>query len=115
MESTSAALKEYMQRNKISVMTNDDERLFNAIVNLKKNYTKELENRKTTILIDHNEVFVAPVIKQNTTKIEKNEPKKTAVKCEVLICQATKMNGERCTAKAKAGCVFCGRHLPKDK
>lgn len=115
MENTSVARTEYMQRNKIVTMTNEDERLFNAIVNLKKNYAKELENRKTSILIDHHEIFVAPVIKQNTTKIEKSDPKKTAVKCELLICQATKMNGEHCTAKAKPGCVFCGRHLPKDK
>ena len=94
---------EYMKRNNISTVTNEDERLIKAIVNLRKNYANELEKRKTVLLIEHNEVFNEPVIKQ--------EIQKPSV--VVHYCKAIKMDGNKCTAKAKPNCEFCGRHLPK--
>ena len=104
---------EYMARNNLSTLSADDERFIKAKFNLRKNYAAELEKRKTSILIDLHSINHAPVVKEpqkNTT--QKKEVKKTA---EVQICQATKMDGNPCTAKAKPGCVFCGRHLPKEK
>ena len=99
--------KLYMERNNCNHLTEDDTRLIHAIHNLHKNYSKELENRKSIILINHDETFVAPIIKKETKTIQKQ--------VQQDICQATKMDGNKCTAKAKPGCVFCGRHLPKLK
>ena len=94
---------EYMKRNNISSPTSEDERLINAIVNLRTNYASELQKRKTVRIIEHNEVFNEPIIKQ--------EIQKPSV--VVHYCQAIKMDGNKCTAKAKPNCEFCGRHLPK--
>ena len=54
-------------------------------------------------------------------KQEKDELKQKATqekpdanpKLEIVYCHATKMDGKKCTAKAKNGCNFCGRHTPK--
>jgi len=97
--------KLYIERNNCKNLTQDDTRLIQAIYNLHKNYAKELENRKSIILIHHEEAFVAPIIKKETKEKQIHQQ----------ICQATKMDGNKCTAKAKPGCVFCGRHLPKLK
>ena len=107
---------EYMARNKLNNLNADDERFLKAKYNLKKNYASELQKRKTTILIDIHAENHAPIIKEqkkNETEIQKKIPKKNTE--EIQICQATKMDGNPCTAKAKPGCVFCGRHLPKEK
>lgn len=106
--------EEYSKRNKITQTNEEDERLIKAISNLRKNYADVLSKRKSVILIDPREAFVAPVIKQEKTK-ETKKQKKNVPKVEIVYCQATKMDGAKCTAKAKIGCVFCGRHLPKDK
>lgn len=100
--------KLYIKRNNCTDLSEDDTRLIQAIYNLHKNYSKELENRKSTILINHEEAFVAPIIKKDTKQKQVQE-------IQQHICQATKMDGNKCTAKAKPGCVFCGRHLPKLK
>ena len=102
---------EYMARNKLQTLSCDDERLIKAKYNLRKNYAAELEKRKTTILIDLHSLHHAPVVKIDPP--QKKDSKKPTV--SVQICQAIKMDGNPCTAKAKAGCVFCGRHLPKEK
>ena len=92
--------KNYMTRNNIDVCSEQDELLIKAIFNLRNNYAKELETRRTTKFIEST----------NTKKIIKNVE---LPKVEVQLCQATKLDGNKCTAKAKPGCVFCGRHLPK--
>lgn len=114
MDSFESVRSEYMKRNDLSGVSTQDTRLINAICNLRKHYAEELKKRHTTILIDQNEIMYAPVIKQPPAK---KEEKKTAAKSktEEVYCQATKMDGNKCTAKAKPGCVFCGRHLPKQK
>ena len=111
MDSIESVRTEYMTRNKIEHCDKNDERMINAIFNLRKNYASELEKRKTIKLIDQSEAFVAPVIKKEEEK--KKKPKEQKENVKVAICQATKMDGNPCTAKAKLGCVFCGRHLPK--
>ena len=44
---------------------------------------------------------------------QKAKQEKQAAKPEVVYCHATKMDGKKCTAKAKNGCNYCGRHAPK--
>ena len=112
MDSIESVRIEYMKRNNIEHCDENDERMINAIFNLRKNYASELEKRKTTKLIDHSEAFVAPVIKKEENIKQKGQ-KEQKENTKVVICQATKMDGNPCTAKAKVGCVFCGRHLPK--
>ena len=109
MLSLESVREEYKQNNKINSLTSDDERLINAIFNLRKNYAIELEKRKTTKLISIKEINFVPVIHEKTQDKTKKTEKSDA------ICQATKLDGNKCTAKAKIGCVFCGRHLPKQK
>ena len=111
MDSIESVRTEYMNRNKIEQCDKNDERMINAIFNLRKNYASELEKRKSIKLIDPSEAFVAPVIKKEEEK--KKKPKEQKENAKIVICQATKMDGNPCTAKAKIGCVFCGRHLPK--
>ena len=102
---------EYIKRNNISVMSSDDERLVNAIAKVRNKYAEELQKRKTTKMISIDEI--TNICEK---QVIKSEPKtKTKKETEVVFCQATKMDGNKCTAKAKPGCVFCGRHLPKDK
>jgi hypothetical protein len=110
MESIESVRTEYIQRNKISQCDHDDERMISAIHNLRKNYASELEKRKTIKLIDPSEAFVSAVIKKQ------EEPKKKEKETvAVVICKAIKMDGNPCTTKTKFGCVFCGRHLPKQQ
>ena len=108
--------KMYIKRNDRTILSSDDERLITAIYNLRKNYASDLEKRHSTILIDAKDVRIAPIIKKNETKNEKVTKSKIKDSNQtVQYCQATKMDGNQCTAKAKTGCVFCGRHLPKEK
>ena len=93
---------QYMSRNSESLNQND-EKLIAAIYNLKKNYTKSLEDRKCTKLIDISEIKTKVNIEP---KISKEKPQKKT-------CKAIKMDGNQCAAAAKENCDFCGRHLPK--
>ena len=106
---------EYMARNKLSTLTADDERFIQAKHNLRKNYAAELQKRRTTILIDLHAINHAPIIKEEKKPEKEIKKKESKSNTETQICQATKMDGKPCTAKAKPGCVFCGRHLPKEK
>jgi hypothetical protein len=101
--------KEYFSRNNLDTLREEDKLLINAIYNLRKNYAQELEKRKTTILIDHKEAFVAPIVQKETEK-KKQAIKITNPSVDVQYCQAIKMDGNKCTAKAKYGGCFCGRH-----
>tara|TARA_B110000977_G_C11091322_1_gene497072 strand:+ start:14179 stop:14505 length:327 start_codon:yes stop_codon:yes gene_type:complete len=103
--------KKYIERNSSGKILAEDERLINAIHNLRKNYAKELENRKTVVLIEHKEAFVAQIIKKENTQDKEAVKKKE--NSAIQYCQATKMDGNKCTAKVKPNCAFCGRHLPK--
>ena len=96
------AKNQYMSRNS-APLNEKDEKLITAIYNLKKNYTKALDDRKCTKLIDFSEIQTKINIKPTSLK-EKPQKK---------ICQAIKMDGKPCTAAAKENCEFCGRHLPK--
>ena len=89
-------------------MTDFDEKMQNAIKKMKESYNKH-NNRKSIIVLKPEDIINMQnkaMTKKSPTKAKKNEP---------LICKAIKMNNEKCTAKAKPNCEFCGRHMPKNK
>lgn len=92
-----------------SKMTKADyeKKLKESIDKIKKKYESELAKKKCikVISFDERPKIIEPVKK----------PEKTKKASETIqYCKATKMNGEKCTAKAKAGCGgFCGRHCKK--
>ena len=92
------------------ILTEEDQRLMNAIFNLRKNYEIELDKRKCTVQIDPSELKQNPtIIIHKETPKEKQSKKSVEFEC---ICQAVKMDGSPCTSKAKFG-NFCGRHKEK--
>jgi hypothetical protein len=98
---------------KTGVLTEFDNQMLNAISKMKEKY-KEHTNRRCSVLLSekelrniHNKVDVSP---EEPHKMYEHEKILTGT---ILICTATKMNGEICTSKAKPGCLFCGRHISK--
>ena len=94
-------------------MNEFDEQMMTAIAKMKEKY-KEHTNRRSIVVITQEQVrnIKREPVTTNKPKKEKKE-KVPAATSGVVICDATKMNGEKCTAKAKPGCKFCGRHMPK--
>ena len=94
------------------------EMLDDAIKRLRLAYKDQLETRKCTILIENISDIPAPdnsrflTNKISTTKKHADVVKKQT-NINLLICKATKMDGNPCNAKAKDGCEFCGRHNRK--
>ena len=82
-------------------MTPKDRQIHNDKLEAKENAKKEKENLKQE----------KALLKQKV-KQEKADAK-TVSKAEIIYCHATKMDGKKCTAKAKNSCNFCGRHTPK--
>lgn len=80
-----------------------DIKLIKAITKFKASYAEQISKRKCTMYIP---IESCPVSVPETIKHKKVVKAPT----EVLYCKATKMDGNPCTAKAKPGCEFCGRH-----
>ena len=91
-------------------MTEFDDKMQKAIKKMKECYNKH-NNRKSIIVLKYDEV----INMQNKAMTKKSSSKNAQKKTEPLICKAIKMNNEKCTAKAKPNCEFCGRHMPKHK
>lgn len=99
-----------------------DARLAAAKERLRAAYADELQRRKCVIHIKdpywqpsqsvHNPAR-PEITTSDATDASKVPKVPKAPKPGVLICKATKMDGNPCTAKAKAGCDFCGRHIKK--
>lgn len=95
-----------------------DEKMIKAIILMKSKYGSS--ERKCSVRLSETEslklekertVFnKKPSVMASQTHVQKHKENSNVVVC---ICKATKMNGELCTAKAKPGLEFCGRHLPK--
>lgn len=96
------------QMVKNGTLSEFDERMLSAITKMKDKY-KEHTNRRQAVLLTPEDLRS---IQNKKPILEKKETKQKPVVC-VQICEATKMNGEKCTAKAKPDCKYCGRHLPK--
>jgi len=85
-----------------------DAKLAEAIERLHLRYKEEFDKKKCIIMIPlHTSLHMSP------SSITKIPPKPKVKTIEVSICKATKMDGNKCTCKAKPGLDFCGRHLPK--
>lgn len=114
-------MEEIQRRYNLTVnneeMSSEDKRLVLAIQNLKANYKTELDKRKCTVMIEPSQIKQLPSIIVSTSrsknkenkKENKNEKKEIQLTCT---CQAVKMDGSSCTAKAKFG-NYCGRHKEK--
>lgn len=89
-----------------------DKKLEKSIKKLKETYAAELAKKKCIKVISFEDRPQIIETKKASTK-KKSEPKKKSTSpCKT--CCATKMNGHKCTAKAKNG-DFCGRHCTKSK
>ena len=109
--SVESITNEYKIRNKLDELSDYDIKLIKSIYNLRNGYAEELKKRKCSIFLK-DPVIVSVFDKQNKEKNEKKE-KKTKELAMVVICEAVQMNGNKCTAKAKSGEKFCGRHCKK--
>ena len=90
-----------------------DAKLQKAIKKLHESYAAELAKKKCIKVIDFKD---RPQIIELGKKKPEPKAKKTAKKSgSHKTCKATKMDGNRCTAAAKDGSDFCGRHGPKSK
>ena len=78
----------------------DSEQLAIAVAKVKAKYAEIEQTRPRTIFLK-----------------EAPKPREEAhiEACITSICKAIKMDGKQCTAKAKDGSCFCGRHKPKGK
>ena len=104
-----------------------DTSLANAVQKLKEKYAKQLAERKCVIHLEAkhappmNTLRIPVKLISNCAVVQQEAPKQVipvvskpvTVTEHVPRCQATKMDGNKCTAKAKCGSTFCGRHLPK--
>lgn len=99
-------------KQKAENMTVFDRMMIAAVTKMKEKY-KEHTNRRHIVVLTPEEVRKIRTYVLSPTKMKKGPGSKTKQKSpamEVAMCQATKMNGEKCTAKAKPDCQFCGRH-----
>ena len=87
-------------------MIHFDDKMKKVIKHMQESYNA-YNNRKSIIVIKYEDTFN---IQNNDTKFI-NSGKKSYH----AICKAIKINNEKCTAKAKPNCEFCGRHMPKKK
>ena len=112
---------EYMTKHSISTLSSNDEKMIKTIFNLRTNYHEELKKRKCIKYLEPINVFKSPLQKKgDTTKPVTeniNESVSQKEKSDVIYCSAFLMSADnkKCTAKAKPGQQFCGRHLPKNK
>ena len=103
-------------------LTNMDTKLIRAIYKMKLKYETEMEKKKCIVFLNK-----APLQKGFDAKTKKGckvkdkneitnkmkELKISEKKKEKIICTAVKMDGKPCTAAAKDGHKFCGRHIKK--
>ena len=95
-----------------------DKKMINAIFNLRTNYKEEYEKRKCTVYIHElpkSSILEKPKDPKKDSKKADTKKEKENTQVEIIICSAIKMNGEKCTSKAKDGCfvngkAVCGRH-----
>ena len=92
-------------------LTEHDLRMIQTMSRLRTSYTKYSEQRRKTVLSS-----LKDIEKTRTSPVANVAPKsaaKLAPKSAATICRAVKMNGEKCTAKAKNGTLYCCRHSKK--
>lgn len=118
-ESILSDMKRYVQKTyprtyknvDIEHLTDYDIRMIHTMNKLRKSYDTHTSQRSRTVLCSIN---VIERDRESQIPLPRNQQKK-APKAVVVqeICRAVKMNGEKCTAKAKNGTQFCFRHSKK--
>lgn len=95
------------------VLTEFDEKMIKAITLMKSKYGNT--ERRCVMMTDGVKLEKERAGSETKTSfaVKETPVKKQKVVTVVCTCKATKMNGELCTAKAKPGFEFCGRHIPK--
>ena len=79
-------------------LTDFDRKMIQSLIKFRAAHKEALEKRKCIVFLEEAPKDINRAI---------NKP---SVVAETKICTATKMNGEPCSAKAKPGKCFCGRH-----
>ena len=112
--------RDYCMKNNINEndLSAQDEKVINVILKVRTSYATQLEKRKCTILLEkppqsYETKSEQSIVTQAPSKPTK-KPKVDAEPCaDVLMCKAVTMKGTACKSKAKPGCEFCGKHMPK--
>tara|TARA_B100001094_G_scaffold305976_1_gene336289 strand:- start:1081 stop:1446 length:366 start_codon:yes stop_codon:yes gene_type:complete len=111
----------YCKINKVSKeeLSDLDNKVIQSIENYKKNYKKELEQRKCTILLEtppssfENKKEKSLVQPKQEPSQPKPDPVQQPQESNIQYCTATTMKGTQCKCKAKPNLLFCGKHIPK--
>jgi hypothetical protein len=85
-------------------MSDTDRKMIQSMMKLATSYKSHKDNKARTIQLNYRPILAV----LNSQK----PPTKTKKPIAVLICRATKMNGDKCMAKVKQG-AFCARHSKK--
>ena len=118
-ESVLSDLKRYTHRTYpgknvgILDLTEYDVRMIHTMNRLRKSYDTHLSTRKRTVLSSINDIERDRELQP--LPLPKNRVKPVVAKPAAVpeTCRAIKMNGDKCTAKAKNGTQFCCRHSKK--
>ena len=105
------ALRTYGDEN--AELSAYDKKFVKSLENFKNTYHAEISKRKCIVFLKERpttSLFQESNIKKKGSKSEEKEVKKNS---DVIYCTATKMNGEKCTSKAKQDSNVCGRHMKK--
>ena len=106
-------LKQYALRtygNENAELSDYDKKFVKSLQKFRKTNEAEISKRKCIVFLKDRPItslFQKPIVRNSNSKKETKEDK------EIMYCTATKMNGEKCTSKAKPGCNVCGRHMKK--
>ena len=115
MATIEAITADYCTRNNVTNenLSVEDQKVINVIFKVKQSYATQLEKRKCSILLEKPPQSYET--KTETTLEVKPKVQKTSQpeKESVTICKAITMKGTPCKSKAKPGCEYCGKHLPK--
>ena len=109
-ESTQEDYLKQHQKSGVDELEELDLKIIKAIVRVKQSYKEQLEKRRCSIFIQK------PPTNTTETLLEPAQPEAEKAKSEVKEnatkhkCKAITMKGTQCTANAKPGCEFCGRH-----
>ena len=100
---TEYATRSYGKKSSVEQLSDWDFKLIESINKMRISNKEALTKRKCI-------VFLEDPPEQIIVKPRNVDEKKT-----ILLCSATKMDGQTCGAKAKPGKCFCGRHAKLEK
>ena len=98
-------------------MSDMDRKMIQSMTKLATSYKAHKDNKVRTIQLGYRPILAVlntqkPPTTPTAPKTITTTTKRPTAQVAVLICKATKMNGDKCMAKAKQG-AFCARHSKK--